>query len=87
MAHIGKHEIDLMAHLMRRAGFGAPYHEIVARATKGYEVTVEELLDPNENGVPAFDELALVREISIQQIRIPWAGSILQLLVWNRISH
>ena len=61
MAHIGKHEIDLMAHLMRRAGFGAPYHEIVARATKGYEVTVEELLDPNENGVPAFDELALAR--------------------------
>ena len=61
MAQIGKQQIDLMAHLMRRAGFGAPYHEIVARATKGYEATVEELLDPDNHGVPAFDELAMAR--------------------------
>jgi uncharacterized protein (DUF1800 family) len=36
----------LMAHLMRRAGFGAPYEELEARAAKGYEATVEELLHP-----------------------------------------
>ena len=36
--------IALMAHLMRRAGFGAPYAELEARAKKGYEATVEELL-------------------------------------------
>ena len=37
-------DIALMAHLMRRAGFGAPYEEIEARASRGYEATVEELL-------------------------------------------
>ena len=35
-----------MAHLMRRAGFGATYEELEARAAKGYEATVEELLHP-----------------------------------------
>jgi uncharacterized protein (DUF1800 family) len=39
-------EIALMAHLMRRAGFGAPYAELETRAAKGYEATVEELLHP-----------------------------------------
>ena len=38
--------IALMVHLMRRAGFGAPREELVARAAKGYEATVEELLHP-----------------------------------------
>ena len=35
-----------IAHLMRRAGFGATRDEIEAYAAKGYEATVEELLDP-----------------------------------------
>ena len=39
-------DIALMAHLMRRAGFGAPYQELEARAAKGYGATVEELLHP-----------------------------------------
>jgi uncharacterized protein (DUF1800 family) len=39
-------DIALMAHLMRRAGFGAPYAELEERAAKGYEATVEELLHP-----------------------------------------
>ena len=39
-------DISLMAHLMRRAGFGAPLVELEARAAKGYDATVEELLDP-----------------------------------------
>ena len=38
-------DIALMAHLMRRAGFGATYAELEARVTKGYEATVEELLN------------------------------------------
>ncbi len=41
-------DIALMAHLMRRAGFGAPYAELEARAAKGYEATVEELLHPEQ---------------------------------------
>ncbi len=39
-------DIALMAHLMRRAGFGANYEELETRAAKGYEATVEELLYP-----------------------------------------
>ena len=42
-------EVALMAHLMRRAGFGAQYHELEARAEKGYEETVEELLHPEDH--------------------------------------
>ena len=39
-------EIARMAHLMRRAGFGAAYAELEQRAAAGYEATVEELLNP-----------------------------------------
>ncbi len=41
-------DIMLMAHLMRRAGFGASYEELEERAAKGYAATVEELLYPEE---------------------------------------
>ena len=51
-------DIALMAHLMRRAGFGASYDEVEARAAKGYEATVEELLHPEEQ--PEF-EMDLMR--------------------------
>ena len=39
-----RQEIALMAHLMRRAGFGEPRWELDARTAKGYEAVVEELL-------------------------------------------
>ena len=41
-----KDQIALLGHLMRRAGFGAPYAELESRAARGYEATVEELLHP-----------------------------------------
>ena len=41
------HDVALMGHLMRRAGFGCQYQELEARAAKGYEETVEELLNPS----------------------------------------
>ena len=40
------HDISLIAHLMRRAGFGAQYHELEALTEQGYEATVAALLDP-----------------------------------------
>ena len=43
-----ENDVALMGHLMRRAGFSAQYHELEARAAKGYEETVEELLNPDE---------------------------------------
>jgi uncharacterized protein (DUF1800 family) len=41
-------DIALMAHLMRRAGFGATRDELDALMAKGYERTVEDLLNPGE---------------------------------------
>jgi uncharacterized protein (DUF1800 family) len=42
------HDIGLMAHLMRRAGFGVSREELEMRAARGYNATVEELLHPEE---------------------------------------
>ena len=56
-----KDEIALMAHLMRRAGFGAPRAEHEARVAKGYEATVNELVYPEEHGIPPNDEDLLFR--------------------------
>ena len=41
-------DIALMAHLMRRAGFGATRDELEAAVAKGYEATVEEMLFPGD---------------------------------------
>ena len=43
-------DIDLMAHLMRRAGFGATRDELEAHLANGYEETVEDLLHPRDRG-------------------------------------
>ena len=53
--------IALMAHLMRRAGFGAPRAELEERAAKGYEATVDELVYPEKYGLPQADEDILFR--------------------------
>jgi Protein of unknown function (DUF1800) len=52
-------DIALMAHLMRRAGFGARRDELEARVARGYEATVEELLHPETQ--PAVDVYTLLR--------------------------
>ncbi len=52
-------DIALIAHLMRRAGFGATRDELEARAAKGYEATVEELLNPDTQ--PPVDPYVLLR--------------------------
>ena len=49
-------DLALMAHLMRRAGFGASREELEARAAVGYEATVEELLHP-ETQPPVDDDI------------------------------
>jgi uncharacterized protein (DUF1800 family) len=53
------HDIALVSHLMRRAGFGASRKELEARAAKGYEATVEELLHPERQ--PEVDEDIMFR--------------------------
>ncbi len=53
------HDIALVSHLMQRAGFGASRAELEARAAKGYEATVEELLHPENQ--PEVDEDIMFR--------------------------
>ena len=50
-------DIALMAHLMRRAGFGASREELEARAARGYAATVEELLQPTAEPVDRYEFL------------------------------
>ena len=45
---MGNSHVELIAHLMRRAGFGATRDQLEAHAANGYESTVDELLDPGE---------------------------------------
>jgi hypothetical protein len=52
-------DIALMAHLMRRAGFGASRDELEARVAKGYDATVEELI--NYESQPPVDPYTLLR--------------------------
>ena len=54
-----REDIALMAHLMRRAGFGESREELEARAQQGYEVVVEELLNPEKE--PPVDDDVLFR--------------------------
>ena len=46
--------LGLMAHLMRRAGFGATLQELEESQAKGYEATVEVLLHPED--IPEWDD-------------------------------
>lgn len=52
-------DLQLMAHLFRRAGFGAPRDELEAAVARGYEATVETLLHPEE--APEVEEDLLQR--------------------------
>ena len=52
-------DIGLMAHLMRRAGFGATRDELETRVAKGFDATVEEFLNPD--GQPPVDPYTLLR--------------------------
>ncbi len=49
-------DISLMAHLSRRAGFGATREDLETYCAKGYEATVEELLHP-ESQPPVEEDL------------------------------
>ena len=50
-------DLRLMAHLMRRAGFGATRDELERLVEQGYDATVETLLDPESQPELDMDEL------------------------------
>ena len=57
-------ELALMAHLLRRAGFGATRDELESYQASGYEATVEELLHP-EQALPLEEDV--VRRYHLDQ--------------------
>ena len=57
-------DIVLMAHLMRRAGFGATRDELEENVQKGYEAVVEELLTPGDPQAMPDD---LIRRYHVDQ--------------------
>ena len=58
--------LALMAHLLRRAGFGASRQDVEKYAAQGYEATVEELLHPDDAN-PALEDEDLIRRYHIDQ--------------------
>lgn len=50
-----KQEVALMAHLLRRAGFGATPDELESALAKGYEATLDDLLNPDKPDVMPDD--------------------------------
>ena len=63
-------DIALMAHLMRRAGFGATRDELEVLVDEGYEKTVEALLHPSEPGnLP--DDLIRRYHVDLAELRLP----------------
>jgi len=63
-------DIALTAHLLRRAGFGATRDELEAYQEKGYEATVEELLNPGDPGnLP--DDLIARYHVDQSELRLP----------------
>lgn len=62
MATATKEDLALMAHLMRRAGFGATKEELERLAEKGYDAVVDELTDPPEDQ-PAGNMALLLRHM------------------------
>ena len=48
-------ELELMAHLFRRAGFGATRDELEAALAKGYEATVDDLVHPERQPTSIID--------------------------------
>ena len=74
-------ELALMAHLMRRAGFGATREELERRVEVGYEETVEDLLDFDR--YPPVDQYMLFRYHPISEM----PGGVADLGQANWVYH
>lgn len=61
-------DLERMAHLFRRAGFGATRDELDSALAKGYEAVVEELIHP-EAAPPLDDDLVFRYHVGIKESR------------------
>ena len=75
-------ELALMAHLLRRAGFGATREELETYAARGYEDTVEDLVDPER--CPAFDDDIMSRYYGGEQFNLWTAQWIYRMVASKR---
>ena len=78
-------DIGLMAHLLRRAGFGATRDELERYLAKGYEETVEELLHP-ENAPAALDDEDLLRRYHVDGGPLRAGPSVHRYLLYRMIN-
>ena len=68
-------DIALMAHLLRRAGFGATREELEAYVANGYEATVEALLHPEVEALPKDDAFLMRRyHVDVNSMMYPESG-------------
>lgn len=96
---MANHDTALMAHLLRRAGFGASRAEVEAKAAQGYEATVEAMLSPDSQPPveedlmlryhPSYNHAAAI-EVNVQQWLYRMVNSPRQLqekmtLFWHMI--
>lgn len=65
-------ETVLLAHLLRRAGFSATPQELEIAQNKGYDQTLEDLLNP---GAPQDIPQDLIRRLHVDQSELRQAGS------------
>ena len=54
---MSNNDLALMAHLLRRAGFGASRDELEEYAARGYDAVVDDLLDPERVPEPVEEDL------------------------------
>ena len=68
-------DIALMAHLLRRAGFGATRGEVESYVAKGYEATVEELLHPENSPGQEDEDIVRRYHVDARALRTNFAAS------------
>ncbi|MDA1127217.1 MAG: DUF1800 domain-containing protein [Chloroflexi bacterium] len=76
-------ELGLMAHLLRRCGFGATLQELEEYQAKGYEATVDELLHPED--VPEWND-DLVRRYHTDQNSVMYFESAQSYWMYKMIN-
>ena len=74
-------DLGLIAHLFRRAGFGATREELEAYAARGYAEAVEDLVNPDR--CPALDEDIITRYVDGEN-HIIWTGTWIYRMVVSK---
>ena len=78
-----ENELGLIAHLLRRAGFGGTLQELEEYQAKGYKATVEELLHPED--IPEWDD-DLVRRYQPDQNSLMYFESAQSYAMYKMIN-